>query len=137
MDPSNPVTLLVPLIGVAVILAAVWLTGGARRVRLDRALVLARLGEDLPDFVAAEVAIDADGAAALIHGAEGALAIVFAAGDKVVVRALEPGEVRHVEAAGDRLAIDTTAFTHERFTLTLPGAAATWARRLAAAERAA
>ncbi len=135
MDPKNPVSLLVPLIGIALILLAVWFTGGARRARLDRALVLARLGEDLPDFIAVEIAIDADAAAALALGADGMLVLVFAAGDKVVVRALEPGELRRVKVAGDRLEIDTAAFTHGRFALALPGAASAWARRLAPPER--
>ena len=135
MDPQNPLSLLVPLIGIALILAAVWLTGGARRARLDRALVLARLGEDLSDFVAGEIAIDADAAVALAAGMDGTLALVFAAGDKVVVRALEQGEVRRVSVAGDRLLIDTGAFAHGRFALALPGAASRWARRLAPPER--
>jgi hypothetical protein len=137
MDPKNPVSLLVPLLGIALILAAVWLTGGARRARLDRALVLARLGEDLPDFVASETVIDADAATALAAGADGTFALVFAAGDKVVVRALGQGEVRRVTVAGDRLEIDTAAFTHGRFALALPGAASAWARRLFPPERAA
>ncbi|HXY99109.1 MAG TPA: hypothetical protein VEI03_03850 [Stellaceae bacterium] len=137
MDPKNPLSLLVPLIGIALILAAVWLTGGARRARLDRALVLARLGEDLPDFAAAEIAVDADAAAALAAAADGTLALVFAAGDKVVVRALDRRELRRVDVAGERLEIDTGDFTHGRFALALPGAAAAWARRLAPPERAA
>lgn len=135
MDLKNPVSLLVPLIGIALILAAVWLTGGARRARLDRTLVLARLGEDLPDFAAAEIVIDADAATALAAGADGSIALVFAAGDKVVVRALERRELRRVKVAGDLLEIDTGAFTHGRFALALPGTAAAWARRLAPPER--
>lgn len=131
MDPANPVTLLVPLIGIALILAAVWLTGGARRALLDRALVLRRLGEDLPEFTANEIVIDRDGGAALAQGADGSVALAFAAGDKVVVRALTRAELRRVEVAGDRLTLDTAAFTHPRVTLALPGAAAAWARRLA------
>jgi hypothetical protein len=131
MDPKNPLSLLIPLVGIALILLAVWLTGGARRARLDRALVLARLGEDLPDFTPVEVAVDADAATALAVGADGTLVLIFAAGDKVVVRALEPGEVRRVAVAGDRLIIDTSAFTHGRFALALPAAAARWAQRLA------
>jgi hypothetical protein len=137
MDPNNPVSLLIPLIGIALILAAVWLTGGARRARLDRALVLQRLGEDLPEFVAGEVVIDADAATALAAGADGTFALLFAAGDKVVVRALSRAELKRVGAAGDRLEIDTGAFTHGRFALALPGEAARWARRLSPPERAA
>jgi hypothetical protein len=137
MDPNNPVSLLIPLIGIALILAAVWLTGGARRARLDRALVLRRLGEDLPEFIAGEMVIDADAATALAAGADGAFALLFAAGDKVVVRALSRAELGRVSVAGDRLEIDTCAFTHGHFALALPGEAARWARRLSPSERAA
>jgi NADPH-dependent ferric siderophore reductase len=129
MDPTNPLTLLIPLIGIALILTAVWLTG-APPARLDRALVLVRLGEDLPDFVADEIVIDAGRTTALAAAADGTLVVVFAAGDRVVVRALERGEVRRVGVDGDRLTIDTDAFTHRRFALMLPGAASRWARRL-------
>ncbi len=137
MDPKNPVTLLIPLVGIALILAAVWLTGGARRARLDRALVLRRLAEDLPDFAAGEMVIDADGAGALIAEAGGtAHAVAFAAGDKVVVRRLERRDLRRVALAGDRLTIDTGDFTHGRVVLALPGEGARWAARLAPGERA-
>jgi len=57
LDPKDPITLLIPLIGIALILLAVWLAGGTRRTRLDRALVLRRLAEDLPGFAAAEIVI--------------------------------------------------------------------------------
>lgn len=138
MDPKNPVTLLIPLIGIALILAAVWLTGGARRARLDRALVLKRLAEDLPGFAAGEIAITADEAAALVAEAGGAgQAVLFAAGDKVVVRKLDARDLRRVAVEGERLSIETGDFAHGRFDLALPGAAARWAARLKAAERAA
>lgn len=138
MDPTNPVTLLIPLIGIALILLAVWLTGGARRARLDRALVLRRLEEDLPGFVAGEIVIDAAGAQALVAAVDGAAhAVLFAAGDKVVVRRLARGHLGHVAAERDRLTIDTGDFAHGRFTLSLPGEAARWAARLAGRERAA
>jgi len=43
MDPKNPVSLLVPLIGIALILAAVWLTGGAWRAWLETRDLLQQL----------------------------------------------------------------------------------------------
>ena len=136
MDPKNPLTLLVPLIGIALILMAVWLTGGARRVLLDPALVLRRLAEDLPDFVAGEMAIDADRAQALVAAADGGShAVVFVAGDKVVVRPLERHELRRVAVERDALVIDTGDFAHGRFALALPGEAARWAARLRSQER--
>jgi hypothetical protein len=136
MDPKNPATLLIPLIGITLILAAVWLTGGARRARLDRALVLRRLAEDLPGFAAGEIAIAEGASAALVAEAGGAgQAVLFAAGDKIVVRKLEGRDLRRVAVDGNRLTIDTGDFAHRRFALALPGAAARWAARLQATAR--
>jgi hypothetical protein len=132
LDPKNPITLLIPLIGIALILLAVWLTGGTRRARLDRTLVLRRLAEDLPGFAAAEIVIDADGANALAASAEGrGFAIVFAAGDKVVVRSLARRDWRRITVSGEGLVIDTGDFAHGRFVLALPGDAERWMARLA------
>ena len=142
MSLGNPITLLIPLGGIALILAAVWFTGGARRARLDRGLVLRRLDEDLPDFAVTEISIDTDAATAIAAAADGALALIFVAGDKVVVRALTAHDIRRVaqESAGDdaRLVIDTGEFTHGRVVLRLAAAAAVrWQARLALAARAA
>jgi hypothetical protein len=141
MNPTHPVAMLIPLGGIALILAAVWLTGGARRVRLDRALVLRRLDEDLPDFAAAAVSIDADAATAIAATADGAaLALIFIAGDKVVVRPVAPRDVRRFSRLptldGERLIIDTGDFTHGRFALRFSAAeAARWQARLPAPAR--
>jgi len=138
MAPTNPVAMLIPLGGIALILAVVWLIGGARRARLDRALVLRRLDEDLPGFAAAEVSIDGDAAAAIAATADGAsLALIFAAGDKVVVRPLVPRDIKRVAQQpmrdGVRLVIETGDFTHGRFELRLSSAeAARWQARLPA-----
>ena len=143
MDPTNPVAMLIPLVGIALILAAVWLTGGARRALLDRALVLRRIDEDLPGFAAAEVSIDADAATAIAATADGAsLALIFAAGDKVVVRPLAPRDIRRHSQEPMRdgvcLVIDTGDFTHGRFALRLSSAeAARWQARLPVAADAA
>ena len=146
MDAGNPITILIPLAGIGAILAAVWLTGGARRARLDRALVLRRLAEDLPGFVAAEMAIDAAHATAIAAMAgNAAVALVFVAGNKAVVRPLAARDIRSVALqpaqGGVRLAIDTGAFTHGRFELLLPAdEAERWRAGLSclpAAERAA
>jgi hypothetical protein len=132
LDPKNPITLLIPLLGIALILLAVWLTGGARRARLDRALVLRRLAEDLPGFAAAEIVIDADAANAIAASADGRdFAVVFAAGGKVVVRSVAPRDWRRITLSGDGLVIDTGDFTHGRFVLALPGEAERWMARLA------
>ncbi len=145
MDPSHPITLLIPLAGIAAILAAVWLAGGARRARLDRALVLRRLAEDLPGFAGAELAVDAEGvtAVAAMPG-DVATALVFTAGDRAVVRPLAARDIRSLGLravpGGMRLVIDTHDFTHGRFDLLLTAdAAERWHARLSRlpAERAA
>jgi hypothetical protein len=142
MSLSHPITLLIPLGGIALILMAVWLTGGARRARLDRALVLRRLDEDLPDFAVAEMSIDADSAAAIAAADDGSLALIFAAGGKAVVRPLAAHDIRRVaqEGSGEdvRLVIETAEFTHGRLALRLSAAeAARWQARLPLAARAA
>jgi hypothetical protein len=132
LDPKDPITLLIPLIGIALILLAVWLAGGTRRARLDRALVLRRLAEDLPGFAAAEIVIDAAAANAIAASADGRdFAIVFAAGDKVVVRPIAARDGRRITLSGDSLVIDTGDFTRGRFVLALPGEAERWLARLA------
>jgi hypothetical protein len=138
----NPITMLIPLGGIALILVAVWLTGGAPRARLDRALVLRRLDEDLPDFAVTEMGIDADAAIAIAVADDGRLALIFVAGDKVAVRPLAAHDIRRVaqERSGDdvRLVIETGDFTRGRFALRLSAAeAARWQARLPAAARAA
>src|SRR5258708_11803545 len=91
MDPSNPVAMLIPLGGIALILAAVWLTGGARQARLDRALVLRRLDEDLPGFSPAAGSIGADAPTPLAATAHRAAPpLIFAAAHKGVVRPPAP-----------------------------------------------
>ena len=87
--------------------------------------------------------VDADTAGRHRPTADGrSLALIFAAGDKVVVRPLARGDIRQVaqEPQGDRmrLIIDTDDFTHGRFALLLPNAAAAqWRARLSVAASAA
>ncbi len=133
MDPSQPITLLVPLAGIALILAAVWLTGGSQGARLDGGLMRRRLAEDAPQFVPSEIVLAADGAAGLAADADGtSLMLVFIAGDKVVTRRLGRGEVRQAGATQGVLTIDTGDFAHRRFALDLGAdAAERWAGRLA------
>ena len=93
---------------------------------------LQRLGEDLPGFAASEIVIDVAGESALALGAGGAVALLFVAGDRVVVRALARHDLVRASVEGERLVIDTQDFAHGRVVLSLPGAAARWATRLAA-----
>jgi hypothetical protein len=143
MNPTSTIAMLIPLGGIALILVSVWLTGGARRTQLDQPLVLRRLDEDLPDFAAATIDIDADAATAIAASTDGrSLALIFAAGDKVVVRPLGRHDIRQIaqEPQGDRmrLIIDTDDFTHGRFALLLSYAeAAQWRARPSVAASAA
>jgi hypothetical protein len=132
MDPSHPVTLLIPLIGIALILTAVWLTGGARRARLDGGLMVRRLAEDAPQFEPYEMALTADGAAGLATDAkETAFMLLFVAGDKVVTRQLGRGDVWRADATQGILTVDTGDFAHRRFAMNLGGEVAErWAARL-------
>ncbi len=137
MDPNHPTTMLLPLAGILLILFAVWLTGGARRARLDPETVARRIAEDLPGVAIRDLSIGIDRAAGLATMAGGAVPIAaFAAGDKIVVRRLAAGDIAHVERRPSDgnvlLVIDTGDFTRGRITLPLPAhEAAAWEARLA------
>ncbi len=128
VNPTDPLSFLVPLGGIALVLLAVRLTGGRRRLVLDEAVAARRLAEDLPGFVAEAMLTDRDGNTVLARGADG-FAVVFAAGARAAVRRL--GGLERIEVEGGRLTLDTGDFTHPRFALTAdPAAAAAWAQAL-------
>jgi sterol desaturase/sphingolipid hydroxylase (fatty acid hydroxylase superfamily) len=77
LDPKDPTILLIPLIGIALILLAVWLAGGTRARRLDRALVLPEIAVARARRMAADEIRDT--AASLAMGL-GNLAIGLVAG---------------------------------------------------------
>jgi hypothetical protein len=137
----DPLAFALPVAGIGLILAVVWLTGGYRTVRLDEALVRRRLAEDQPGFEPAAIALDRGGAAALAAGADGRrFALAFAVGDRIATRLLGPadlGEVRVREATdGATLELDTGDFARRRFRLALAAdEAAAWRSRLDALAR--
>jgi len=135
MNPNDPLSLLIPVVGIALVLGAVWLTRGAQRVRLDRPVMLRRLAEDAPDFIFAEFAGDLNGQGAIASERSGpALALLWIVGNQIVVRLLSAGAVRRVErrpaSDGTTLAVETGDFTLGQFALRLPsGEAERWAER--------
>lgn len=128
MDPTDPLSLAIPLGGIALVLLAVALTGGHRRLRLDAGLAARRLAEDLPGFDVAALLVDRDGNTVLARGRDG-FAVVFVAGARAAVRRL--ARLADIGIEGGRLTLATGDFTHPRFVLTAaPEAAADWARAL-------
>lgn len=127
MDPSNPLSFAIPLGGIALVLLAVVLAGGRRRLRLDETLAARRLAEDLPGFAVSAMLVDQDGNTVLARGPDG-FAVVFAAGARAAVRRIGPASA---QAEGDRLTLATTDFTHPRYVITADAAtAADWARAI-------
>jgi hypothetical protein len=125
---------IVPPVGVAIILLAVWLAGGGGPRLLDADTVRRRIAEDLPGTAMDAVVISSDGAAALatVTGAAGLVAAV-AVGDKVAVRRLDRGDVATASRDHGRLVITTGDFGCRRIALTLPAAVTDdWWRRVAA-----
>ncbi len=134
--PFNP---LLPVAGIALILALVWLTGGRRQARLaDLATARRLLAQPELGFSPAEIVLAEDGAAALAMDAAGRLALVFPAGARLAARPLKPGEVtrHHLEALPDgraRLHLVTRGPGGQALALLLPLAVAqAWQHRLAA-----
>ncbi len=128
VNPTDPLSFLVPLGGIALVLLAVVLAGGRRRLALDEAIAARRLAEDLPGFAPRAMLVDRHGNTVLARGADG-FAVVFAAGARAAVRRLSG--LDRVEVDGDRLTVGTRDFTHPRFVLTAdPAAAAAWAEAL-------
>ncbi len=128
VNPADPVSFAVPLVGIALVLLAVILTGGRRRLQLDAGLAARRLAEDLPDFRPQAMLVDQDGNTVLARGPDG-FAVVFAAGARAAVRRIDGPTGLQVE--GGRLTLATGDFTHPRFVLTAdPAVTADWVRAL-------
>lgn len=127
--PLNPFLLVLPVAGIALILLVIWLTGGLKSARVDRAGALARLAEDLPDFAAGSLAIDTDGRLAVARAASGdELALVFAVGSRLATRKLRARDLRaaHLRPGpgGTQLILQTGDFARSNFELRLPEAEA-------------
>lgn len=130
--PINPV---LPLGGIALILALVWLTGGRRSLRIaSYSDAAAALSAPEIDFELREIALSKDGQTALARDSRGRIAVVFVSGMHLSARRLD--EIASVallpQAEGNvRLEVKTRAFTHPDFVLLLDTAdAETWQHHL-------
>ncbi len=127
-----------PLGGIALILALVWLTGGRRRARIaDADAARAVLSQPELGFIPARISVAADGAAAIAADTAGRLGLVFPVGAKLAARVLLPADLteRTLEpaaAAGPaRLCLATKGPAALRLALILPLAEAqSWLERL-------
>lgn len=115
---------IVPPVGVALIIFAVWLAGGGGRRALDADAVRRRVAEDLPGTPLGDTVISGDGAVALATVAGGAgLVVAVVVGDKIAVRRLDRGDVEAVSRDGGRLVITTSDTGCRRIGLDLPDTA--------------
>ncbi len=128
MNPTDPLSFLVPLVGIALVLLAVAAAGGRRRLKLDEGMAIRRLAEDLPGFIPQAMLVDRNGDVVLARGADG-FAVVFAAGARAAVRRL--GGLGRIDVDDGRLTLATGDFTHPDFVITAdPDTAARWAQAL-------
>lgn len=116
------------MLGVAFL---VWLAramGFARLPRIASADLAGRAAADaLPGFQPADIAVSRDGAAALVAGGDGRVALVRPLGDRLVVRALAGAEVAR---SGTVLRVRPAEPMFPETALDLGEAAMAWARRL-------
>jgi len=134
--------LILPVGGVVLILAVVYLTGGLKTATLATAeAVRHRLGRDAPELVRADLLIDAGGRAALAYDtASRAGALLYVMGDRVNCERLAANIVKAVKIAksGDATILELRLrnFTRGRVRLRLGPAArdeaGRWRDRLAA-----
>jgi hypothetical protein len=119
-DAITPFIATVPLMGVAIIILAVWLAGGGARRLLDDEILRRCVTEDLPGVAIGDIVISGDGAAALatVVGESGLVAAIVV-GDKVAVRRLDRGDVEAVSRDGGKLVIATSDFGCPRVALVI------------------
>lgn len=137
MNPNDPLSLAVPVIGIALTLVTIWATGGARPRRLDQSLAARRAAQDIIGFHPIDILVDRDGRCALLASSGDTVFVVaFMVGHRIATRKLAQSDLRRIahddlaDGAG-RLTIETPDFTHARFDLIAPAQAiSNWAGRL-------
>jgi hypothetical protein len=130
------VALIVPALGTLLIIGAVWLAYGRRDTALAGPVeARRRFDEDWPAFAQGDLLVSADGRAALSLEAGGRrIALVYAFGDRLPTRIIEPREIAEVRLDGGMLILSTRDFGHPDFILALPPGedGEAWRARLAA-----
>lgn len=124
--------LLISAGGVAVLVGLSAFLGAWKSTRIDDASARERIRFDEPDFPLGDVAVSADGKAAVAFGADGREAVVvFAVGDGIASRRIAiSGAI--VSLAGEAVEIALSDPTRRRIRLLAPDAAtgARWAGAL-------
>lgn len=117
----SPIDYLLPVGGVILILAVIYLTGGYRTARVGDMDAKRLFSEQVPGFKPSELLVAGNSLAALARdGRTGALAVAYAMGDKINARALAPGDVVGYRVDGGRsLTLRLNDFTHGTVTLAL------------------
>lgn len=115
----SPIDYAVPVGGILLILVIIYLTGGYKTARVGDLDAARLFADQLPGFTADDILVAADGLAALARDVRtGALAVAYAMGDRINVRALPPGDVTGIRMDDEgRLTIRLDDFTHGSVTL--------------------
>jgi hypothetical protein len=117
----SPIDYVLPVGGVILILAVIYLTGGYRTARVGDMEAKTLFAEQVPGFKPSELLLSGNGLAALARdGRTGALAVAYAMGDRINARALAPGDVVAYRVDGGRsLTLRLNDFTHGTVTIAL------------------
>ena len=120
----------VSILGIVTLVGLAWALGfnGAPHLA-DADAARAEVAAVLPGFAPAEVALDAEGRAALVAARDGRIALIRPMGDRWVVRLLSG---TRTEVAADTLTLRLPEPLFGATTLDLGDAASAWAKRLGA-----
>jgi hypothetical protein len=136
MDPQTMLLLApVPILGIALIVAVVWLLGGRRLVHFaDAAAARRAAAEGIHGFTGGEVLLACNGAGALVRAADGdAVVVLTPLGDRIVSRLIEAGGIDRIAHRRDgdvvELTIRTGDFTMRKIRLRLNAVDAPMAER--------
>lgn len=110
---SLPLLVAIVAVGIALIVAAVHLTGGSRRATIASAeQAVERFREDFPGETVGTVRLTRSAETAFLELNEGRVGIVHAVGDRFLTRALTPRDVASCSRVGEAgLSVRLSDFT--------------------------
>lgn len=116
----EPTDFILPLAGIVLVVALVWLAGGRRNIRLDRKMVAEALRAE--GYRPATVTVADDGRAAMAWLEDrSALAVVRAMGDHAAITVPGPDDIRGISIDGEPpcLRVRFRSFGQPSFAITL------------------
>jgi len=116
----QPTDFILPLAGIILVVTLVWLAGGGRSIRLDRAMVDQALRAE--GHIPATITVADDGRAAMAWLEDrSALAVVRAMGDHAAITVPGPDDIRGIAIDGEppRLQVRFRSYGQPPFAITL------------------